>query len=136
MKKEKGFTLLEVITVCSIVLVMSYFGYMSISDRIEKNAVMEANTKLITALQNISNRAYYYGEVYDKCDEIAFKWSDVQEDITQFILMCEYKFGLSKRQSPIIFINRYGMAVTIPINDLDDLDPDSTFYKIYINLVE
>ena len=78
----------------------------------------------------------YYGETYDKCDEIAFKWSDVKEDITQFILMCEYKFGLSKRQSPIIFTNRYGIAVTIPINDLDDLDPDSIFYKIYINLIE
>ncbi len=65
MKNKFGFTLLEIITVCSVVLVMSCFGYMSISDRIEKNAVMEANTKLVTSLQNISNRAYYYGEIYE-----------------------------------------------------------------------
>lgn len=87
-----------------------------------------------------TRRLMNYGEYYNRKDEIPFKWSDVQEDLTQFIFMCEHTFGLTKRQSPIIFTNWYGYgkdgAVSISIDDLDDLDPDSTFYKIYINIID
>lgn len=65
MKKNSGFTLLEMMVVCGIILILSAVAYIPISDRIEKNALLEVNSKIKTTFDNLSIKAYNYGKIYD-----------------------------------------------------------------------
>ncbi len=65
MKRKNGFTILELIVVCSVILVLSSFAYLPISDRLEKNALMEAKAKIKITLDNLSVKSNSYGSTYD-----------------------------------------------------------------------
>jgi hypothetical protein len=65
MNKKSGFTLLEILIVCSMVIVLSSYAYLPINDRMNKTALMEAKSKIEVTLNNISNKSFNYGNIYD-----------------------------------------------------------------------
>lgn len=64
MKKKSGFTLLELLIVCSMVIILSGILFLPINERMAKNAAIEAKSKIEVTLNNISNKSFNDGNVY------------------------------------------------------------------------
>lgn len=103
-----------------------------------KNVPMSVSSNRFNSIEIYREKVITINRFNDRYNEVRsldFKWSEIYDDVTQFIHMCEYQYGLTTRQPSIIFDNRYKGIATLSIDDLDILDDNSTFFRIFINII-
>ncbi len=74
-----------------------------------------------------------YGDTYNERRPLKFKWDDIKDDIIPFIMMSEHVYGLVNEKQSIIF-QLANKIVCTSINEIDKIEPNFEFWKLYINI--